>query len=133
MKRYRVANMDDLRKALKSFMLREEAIVTMGDEVVAVFFQGGGHNSLGGERTVVNFLNLNDEEVERVSIPIGPDPSYNWWCEAVIVPLREPIMVEVLHERWGDWSPNRYEVERFVLHPDGRREALALIYEEDEE
>jgi hypothetical protein len=87
MKRYRVMNMDDLRLALRSGEIRSDAVVDVGDEMrVAVLFEGGGHNSLGGSKATVSVLE-EGVEIETVSIPMTEDRAYNWWKRAVIILL----------------------------------------------
>jgi hypothetical protein len=107
MKRYRVMNMDDLRLALRSGEIRSDAVVDVGDEMrVAVLFEGGGHNSLGGSKATVSILE-EGVEIETVSIPLTEDRAYNWWQRAVIFPLTKPVKVEIISERWGGLEPSR--------------------------
>ena len=129
MKHYRVMSIDDLKMALRSGMIRNDAVVDVGDEMrVAVLFEGGGHNSLGGSKATVSILE-EGVEIETVSIPMTEDRAYNWWQRAVIIPLNKPIKVEIVSERWGSWSPAGIWVERFMLHPDGTKERIPLVEE----
>ena len=134
LKRYRVANFDDLNNAIRADMI-SDGIVELADGTRAlVLIEGGGSNSLGGCRGEFYVLQPEGVETKTVSIPRTEDRSYNWWERALVVyPFDRPLLIEEQSERWGEWSPAYFRVRRFWVHPDGTVTEVPIVEEVTEE
>jgi len=110
------------RVPLENFTVLEDA----DGQCWLLLVSSGGRNSMGGAKSVWHF----PDDLQRVDIPLPwNDSAYHFWATAHLLPLplKAPVTLKLVEERWGDWSPNYYNVSLFSVAANGQAEKLRLL------